>query len=288
MRGQKISFFTPYEYFDKNKLMLSKSYSQKLKINNNDIIYIASNYGRRDNQQDCIAIAQNNEYLLLLVADGMGGLSNGEIASYITAKIIKKWFETEDIKSLKYLDEKTFEDVLNALIYLISNKLPEESGSTLNMSIIGPTKTLIANVGDSRTYIVKDNKIILKTTDDSLVFYKYKPTTSEQRDKLRFHKKNNIITNSIAKHIFPNIKITSIDNKEYDIICHLTDGITDFLTEKEIDFYLEKNNPAHKLVKTSITKEPISSNIKDKNFNSKIYPGSDNSSAIVYSKKLTK
>lgn len=286
MSIQKISFFTPYQYFDNNKLVLSKSYSKKIIVNNNTEIFLASDYGNRNNQQDCIAISKNGEYILLLVADGMGGLSNGEIASYITAKIIKKWFETEDINSLKYLDEKNFEDVLNALMYLISTKIPESSGSTLNMSIIGPNKTLIANVGDSRTYTIKGDKITLNTIDDSLVFSKYNPKTSEERDNLRFHKKNNIITNSIAKHVFPSIKITSINNENYNIICHLTDGVTDYLTEKEINIYLQQNNPADTLVEKSITGNPIYNYNKNEDYHSIIYPGSDNATAIIYSKKI--
>ena len=79
-------------------------------------------------------------------------------------------------------------------MYIISINIPINSGSTLNMSIIGPNETLIANVGDSRTYIIKDGKLSLVTKDDSVVFKKYNPQTTEKREKLRFHKKNNIFS----------------------------------------------------------------------------------------------
>lgn len=288
MKIENISFITPVNKITKNKIILSREYTKKLILDDNKTIQISSHIGERELQQDCVAITENNGYLLLLVSDGIGGISNGEIASYTTAKIIKKWLDSEDINSLKYLNKKNLEDVLSALIYLISAKIPQSSGATLNMSIIGPTETLIANIGDSRTYTIKDNKITLQTTDDSLIFSKYKPTNSDERNKLRFHKENHIIINSILKHTFPNIKVNSINNNEYDTLCHLTDGITDFLTEEEIKIYSQYPNPANTLIKKCINGMPIHSHLEDKDYHSIIYPGSDNATAIIYSKVKTK
>ena len=97
--------------------------------------------------------------------------------------------------TLKVLSDKTLEYVLNALVYLISSSIPSRCGSTVNMSIIGPNETLIVNVGDSRTYSIKNGNISLRSRDDSLVFRNLNPQTREDRDRLRFHKRNNIITN---------------------------------------------------------------------------------------------
>lgn len=288
MKIENISFITPTKKISQNKIVLSRAYSQELKFQDRANIYIASHFGNREDQQDCIAITQNDNYILLLVSDGIGGLSKGENASYITAKIIKKWFDNEDKNELKKINSKNLEEVLNGLIYLISKQIPLSSGSTLNMSIIGPETTLIANIGDSRTYTIKKDKINLETFDDSLVFLKYNPQTEEERNKLRFHKQNNIITNSITNQAYPDIKITTISNDNYDIICHLTDGITDYLTEKEIKTYSTTSNPASTLIHKCINGMPIHSHIVDENYKQIIYPGSDNASAIIYSKKRIK
>lgn len=288
MKVNKISFITPIKELYEKTIVLEKKYSQKFKLSNGTELSLCSDQGKRKNQEDCIAIAEKNEYLLLLVADGMGGMSHGEIASYTTAKIIKKWLDSEDKNSLKLLDAKNLEDVLNALMYIISINIPINSGSTLNMSIIGPNETLIANVGDSRTYIIKDGKLSLVTKDDSVVFKKYNPQTTEEREKLRFHKKNNIITNAINKNAFSNIKITTLNNNDYDVLCHLTDGVSDFLSESLIQTYIQGDNPASLLVNNSTKGIPINSDYIDDEFRNQIYPGEDNATAIVYTKKKTR
>ena len=288
MKVNKISFITPIKELYEKTIVLEKKYSQKFKLSNGTELSLCSDQGKRKNQEDCIAITEKNEYLLLLVADGMGGMSHGEIASYTTAKIIKKWLDSEDKNSLKLLDAKNLEDVLNALMYIISINIPINSGSTLNMSIIGPNETLIANVGDSRTYIIKDGKLSLVTKDDSVVFKKYNPQTTEEREKLRFHKKNNIITNAINKNAFSNIKITTLNNNDYDILCHLTDGVSDFLSESLIQTYIQGDNPASLLVNNSTKGIPINSDYIDDEFRNQIFPGEDNATAIVYTKKKTR
>ena len=138
MKISNISFITPNKELNDKDIVLEKTYSQEFSLANNITLSLCSDKGNRTNQEDCIAIAENNGYLLLLVADGMGGMNHGELASYTTAKIIKKWLDSEDINSLKYLNKQNLEDVLNALMYLISTNIPTYCGSTLNMSIIGP------------------------------------------------------------------------------------------------------------------------------------------------------
>lgn len=288
MKVNKISFITPIKELYEKGIVLEKNYSKKLSLSNGTEISFSSDKANRKTQEDCIVITEKDGYFLLLVADGMGGMSHGEIASYTTAKTIKKWLDSEDEKSLKLLDAGKLEDILNALMYIISINIPDYSGSTLNMSIIGPKETLIANVGDSRTYTIKDGKISLITKDDSVVFRKYNPQTKEEREKLRFHKKNNVITNSINKNAFPNIKIITLNNDDYDILCHITDGVSDFLSESLIETYLQSTNPASMLVNNSIKGMPIHSNYIDSEFRNIVYPGADNATAIVYTKKRVK
>jgi len=288
MKINKLSFITPIKEIYETDIVLEKSYSQEFHLSNGTEISFCSDQGNRKNQEDCLAITEKNGYLLLLVADGMGGMSYGELASYTTAQTIKNWLDTEDKNSLKILNASNLEDVLNALIYLISINIPSYCGSTLNMSIIGPKETLIANVGDSRTYIIKDGKISLLTKDDSVVFREYNPKTTEERDKLRFHRKNNVITNSINKNTFPKIKIITINNNDYDILCHLTDGVSDFLSESLIQTYIQSDNPAVMLVNNSTKGTNIHSDYIDSEFRNIIHPGEDNATAIVYTKKKTR
>lgn len=288
MKIKNLSFITPMEMTADGKFILQKSYSQNYRLVDGSNLSLSSRIGNRKTQQDCIAISKNEDYLLMLVTDGIGGMKEGEVASYTTAKIIKQWIETEGKQMLKELNINKLEDALTALIYLISTSIPNFSGATLNMSIICPNKTLIVNIGDSRAYIIKDGNIKLVTEDDSIVFKRYKPHTSNERNKLRFHKDNNILTNSITKSAFPTIKIITIENDDYDILCHVTDGVSDILQEQNITSYCYKKTPATILTKKSTTGLPIYHKKGDEEYLKMIRPGSDNSTAIVYTRKKTK
>lgn len=285
MKINNLSFITPIK--DPENIILEKNYSKKFNLSNGSNINVASNIGKREEQQDSIVVSKNNEYILLLVADGMGGLKQGEVASYNTAKTIKEWFESEDKDNLPTLDEIILEKILTLLMYLISDRMPYYAGTTLNMSIICPEITIIANVGDSRAYTIKDGEITLRTKDDSQAFDKFKPVTENQRDQLRFYRQNNIVTNAIMKNIMPNITVTTIKNEDYDILCHITDGISDILTENIIRICCHDEEPAESLVYETNAIEYLHNPINSENFFEYIYP-TDNTSAVVYTKKKVK
>lgn len=281
MKISKLSFITPLK--DYKKIILEKEYSQEFHLDDKSSITLASHICTRDTQQDSIAVSENNGYILLLVADGLGGWNNGEVASYTTARMIKKWLENEAKDKLQLLDEKKLRSILRRIIFSISNKIPDHSGTTLNMSIICPELTYIINIGDSRTYTIKDGQITLRSKDDSKAFNRFNPNSSEERDKLRFYRDNYLLTRSITTGTIPKITLTTIKNEEYDLICHITDGISDILTENQIRLYCQEENPAHTLVDKTVSTKPIYNPDSSHEFREYIYPN-DNASAVVYRK----
>lgn len=286
MRVKKIKFISPLISGKTYKIV--KNYSHTLVINDNEEINLASNVGPRENQEDTVALGTNHGYILLLVADGMGGKINGNEASYMVAKKIQRWFNVLTQEKLEQLDEKTLKrQLMREINEIKDNDFPIHGGTTLNMSIIGPEKTYIINVGDSRTYSIKDNEITLRTQDDSYAFERFNPVTKEERDNLRFYSLNNIITNCIEMKSLQKLNISSIKNTEYDILCHVTDGISDILKEDEMKEYIQKEKPAETLVEKTITREKEYSNSKEENFADYIEKH-DNATAVVYTKKRTK
>jgi len=247
-----LSFITNKEKLNDGKIILEKEYSKNFKLIDDSIISISSTTGLiKDNQQDSIAISINENYILLLLADGIGGLHNGEIASYYTTKIIKDFFEYEDKENLENLDEQILTEVLYTIVYEINRNIPYDSGSTLSFALICPEKTFIINIGDSRIYTTKNNEINLESYDDSLAFDIYQPKNTKERERLRFYKKNNQITNFIMKGNIPKIRVKKIDNINYDILCLLTDGVSDILTENQIRDCLYQKDSAYLLTELS-------------------------------------
>lgn len=281
---KNLTFITPVEYKD-NKMRLSKRYSQTFSLKDNKEIYLSSHSGiNQKPQQDSLAIAQNNDFLILLLADGIGGMYSGEKASYNSVNIIKKIFEQEDPNYLKELTTDSLEEFLYTIMYEIIIHIPPYSGTTLNLSIICPDKTFIANIGNSRIYTIKNNNLKLETYDDSLSFKNFKPQNQKERDNLRFYIKNNEITNAIIQNKMPNISIKTIDNTDYQTICHLTDGITNVLSEEDILKYTNTINPADSLVHVSTYGKNIINPNPDKYFLPYIERGQDNATALIYKK----
>src|SRR5579859_2185156 len=107
---------------------------------------------------------------LLVIADGMGGHASGEVASQMTVEAVRKtYYEDEDeavetslLYAVKYA---------NSLIYQYSmeHKQHEGMGTTCVAAVLHDRQVSIANVGDSRAYVVHDGKVKQMTQDHSWV-----------------------------------------------------------------------------------------------------------------------
>ena len=126
----------------------------------------------RKKQEDSILLLKhflNEDFNLMAIADGMGGLANGARASNILLKSIIDWFES--------LSSKYYTDISEVYNNLISNlnffdeivrKNAPGGGTTLALSIKGLSETLCFNIGDSRIYLYYDGHFKQISIDHSL------------------------------------------------------------------------------------------------------------------------
>lgn len=253
---------------------------------------------REENEDIAIAIAhpKNKKIKLLLVADGMGGRSHGEIASNYVADSIKKWFLKKSPTALK--DIELMEKLLKRYIKTLNTNLIKEYGednlgTTLTVALVTIKSTLILNVGDSRAYIYRKKELIQITEDDSDVwlYYKY---GSVKKDDLRYFSNNSIINAciGICKELCT-VTAYTISN-DYDILLLLTDGVTDMITDSKIKKLVKKTKKEFLLSKIIIEavyidqhlKVPIS--LKRKYLANYIvpFPGRDNATGSIYIKEV--
>jgi len=216
-------------------------------------MYASTRIGKvRENQEDAVLIMQHPEiddFKLMVVADGMGGHENGEVASSIIVKEMKKWFEKLD--TVCYSDSEALKQELESSIKNINKMVYQETkggGSTLVAAITCKDKTVIANVGDSRAYTFEDQKLEQVTHDDSPVYHLWKEGKIKEKDDMRFHKESNLIeryigmySNGISSAISKVFKfemndvapaITEIERNIPVILC--SDGVTDCLSDDQI------------------------------------------------------
>ncbi len=252
----------------------------------------------RKNNED-IAISKihpkDENIILLLVADGMGGKEFGEIASTYVAKSIEKWFTSRSTSTLENTEKA--EDQLRETIEKANHNLIEKYGenvlgTTLTVALITKKTTLILNAGDSRAYIYQKKKLIQVSEDDSDVWFYYK-YGAVKKDDLRFFYNNNIITScvGISKDLC-NIRSTILESNSYEMILLFTDGVTDLITDRKIKKIIE-TSPKKKIllniIDEAVNKEQhlrIPLYLKRKKYSKYILPfkGRDNASGAIYSK----
>lgn len=117
------------------------------------------------------ALAGGEQILFALVADGMGGLSDGDLASLVVKRAFETWFLL-DLPQL--LEKDSFEEELagqwQAVIFSENEKLnagPCASGTTLTALLLFRGRFFTANIGDSRIYRLSGGQLYQLTVDHS-------------------------------------------------------------------------------------------------------------------------
>lgn len=204
-----------------------------------------SNVGKvRKNQEDSYYIGvhpENEDFKLMLVADGMGGHSNGELASNIAAKEMFLFFEK--LSGTEFYNDNNQElknRIIDSLVE-IDEKIKmatNRGGTTLCFAIIKKNNILMGNIGDSRGLILENGRMIYSTVSQNFP-YRMEIPIPEPFD--RFHPRSNVIYNSLGNFdrdcdknrivVFDVIKID--EKKEYDVVI-CSDGVSDCLSNDQI------------------------------------------------------
>lgn len=260
---------------------------------------------RRSNQEDSVVILihpENPEFKLLAVADGMGGEAKGEYASSETIKYISNWFNSLPVEYNKRPDLLTQE--FNKAILTVNNMIADHSkkehmtcGTTFTGAIRTENDTIIAHVGDSRAYTIKDGQVKLITRDESRVWpyiiapdgkrYMAEPNdlTEEEIDDLKFRHDSNQIYGYIGDEYLGIPQNYLISNRDYDTLLIMSDGASDLLTMQDIRI-ASKTTPANYLtqvlVEKALERDAIRPNGPDYNNYDRVHAGKDNTTVAAY------
>lgn len=177
---------------------------------------------------------------LYIVADGMGGHKAGDYASAHAVS----WF-VEYVKECQYKNPITILKTGIAKVNeMLLKKASENSelrgmGTTFVAAVILENKMYVANIGDSRLYVVGE-KAKQITLDHSLVEELIRTGQLERR-KVRFHPEKNIITRALGtgNEAIPDFFEIVLQKKEKVLLC--SDGLTNMVEDDEIkDIVMQK------------------------------------------------
>jgi serine/threonine protein phosphatase PrpC len=164
-------------------------------------VYQASHIGNRKFNQDRVAYVYNNNALLLVLADGMGGHLHGELASGLAVETFVEAFAR--YVRLPSTDPQAFlaDTMLHANQRILN--IPHDSaiaglsGSTCVAVLVQGGKAYWGYAGDSRFYLLRDGAVLTVTHDHSMVqqWVDLGMITGEQA---RVHPQRNKITNCLG------------------------------------------------------------------------------------------
>lgn len=174
---------------------------------------------------------------VFIVADGMGGHKAGDIASRCTVETIVeeigKCQETDPVRILRMAIEKA-----NEKVRLLASK--DENFAGMGTTVVVATckgrELLVANVGDSRLYVV-GRQIRQITRDHSLVEEMVR-LGGIDRETARNHPDKNIITRAIGATPSVDVDFFHVELQEDELILMCSDGLTNMLEDEEIRMIL--------------------------------------------------
>jgi len=191
---------------------------------------------------------------IFIVADGMGGHKAGDMASSFAVETFIKIIEASDEKNQITLIDETIKTVNEKLIEKATESEDYEGmGTTFVVATIIDNVLHVANVGDSRLYVINE-ELQQITRDHSLVEEMISLGEIERKDA-RTHDQKNIITRAIGGSGSVMADFFSVDIKSGDRIVLCSDGLTNMVEDEEIGQIVKRNvnveDAAVELLKTA-------------------------------------
>ncbi|HBA67845.1 MAG TPA: hypothetical protein DCZ40_00580 [Lachnospiraceae bacterium] len=193
----------------------------------------------------CARMMKVGEHFLVMAAvcDGVGGLQEGDYASKSTVQCLNNWFDYTVSKNIQGKTKEQLIDYMqkemerciqeqNRLIYSYAKDKEIRVGTTLTLLFIIDGEYIIAQVGDSRAYCMKDK--VLQLTEDQSVVAREVKAGRLSREAARYDKRRNLILQCVGASEFLQIAYKRGSIAQGEIIFLCSDGFIHELGEDEI------------------------------------------------------
>lgn len=200
----------------------------------------------REKNEDAGGIFYNQtQQQLLVLCDGMGGRKAGEVASQFVTYELQKRFEDENLIEIHQAESWLRSNIkdINFHLYNYAQENPDYHGmgTTLVCAIVYDKQVVVANVGDSRAYVINQRQIEQITSDHSFVNHLV-VTGQISKEEAFNHPQRNIITKVMGtdKRVSPDLFVKRTNF--YDFLLLNTDGLTDYVRDYEIQEELNQDD----------------------------------------------
>lgn len=224
---------------------MEENTNEVVKYSTKGILYSAgTDVGlRREENQDSYGIVSGPTWKLFIVADGMGGVQGGAVASRLVISTVEK--------NLKNAPNLTLEDVVaaideaNAIIYQKgqSDEKLIGMGTTFVAFLYLGSELFVINVGDSRGYLIRNRQCQVLTEDHTLV-QELLRSGAITPDQAAHHPVSHMLTRSIGPTESVDVDVYQFEDGPYanDKFLLCSDGLHNLVSEIELAEIVSKKS----------------------------------------------
>ncbi len=192
------------------------------------------------------------ENRFFIVADGMGGMNKGDVASHIAVNEIVAFLQSVDTNG--QISQLLIDAVLTAndkIKLKATDPGYHNMGTTILLGYFVDPVLHIVHVGDSRAYHIRKSKIKFITEDHTIVAQLLKRKIISE-DEAKTHPLRNHLTQALGQQsaLTPSYHSISIMRNDMIILC--TDGLWNMLPNKEMLRFLNVQSPLERITKSMI------------------------------------
>src|SRR5579862_1813034 len=193
----------------------------------------------RDHNEDFLLFWEPDDFerrqrmgSLAILADGVGGEGNGDLASRLASETVLEVFKEAKPESTPTNLIREMFDTTAAKVFQATRE-KGRMATTLLVSLFRHDQVTIAHVGDSRAYLVRGGKIKRLTTDHSYTALQVKLGLLLERNAMTSPHRSTL-TRSVGYEPICHYDITTIPLQKDDFILQCTDGLYGYVLDDEI------------------------------------------------------
>lgn len=216
-------------------------------------VFQNSRIGPRQSNQDRLAYSYSKDAMLLVVADGMGGHANGEVAAEMTVQMLTNAFQKAASPALNHPAKFLMDNILQVHHaidqYAQLHELLESPKTTVVAAIVQFGQLYCAHVGDSRMYHYRDDHLLFRTEDHSHVQSLYNKGMIEL-DEMKNHPYRHKVYSCLGGYEPPEIALSTRQTLQAgDSVLLCSDGVWGALTDDAIKQSLSGKVLSHNITK---------------------------------------
>ena len=195
---------------------------------------------RRENNQDQLLVDEQRD--VYAIADGMGGHAAGEVASRIAIQALAETIdESADGDEANRLLVEAFREGNRRICESVLTRGEWRGmGTTIVALVRRDDKVIIGHVGDSRSYVLRDGKLVQLTHDHSWVGEQVRMGLLTEEEAVK-HPMRNIVTRAMGNRAELEVDVSERPVQPGDVYLLCSDGLNSMVGDALIEDILESH-----------------------------------------------